>query len=80
MLSSQERTGLNVQIWKSYVDEMDISVISPSGMRAGPIQEILGASAAVSGRDGTSSVLWGAKAIQRKTGDLHFFASGVILY
>ncbi len=35
-------TGLNVQIWKSYVDEMDISVISPSGMRAGPIQEILG--------------------------------------
>lgn len=35
-------TNLNVQIWKSYVDEMDISVISPSGMRVGPIQEILG--------------------------------------
>lgn len=35
-------TDLNVQIWKSYVDKMDISVVSPSGMRAGPIQEILG--------------------------------------
>lgn len=35
-------TSLSVQIWKSYVDEMDISVISPSGVRAGPIPEILG--------------------------------------
>lgn len=35
-------TSLSVQIWKSYVDEMDISVISPSGVRTGPIPEILG--------------------------------------
>ena len=35
-------TNLSVQIWKSYVDEMDISIISPSGQRVGPIQEILG--------------------------------------
>ncbi len=34
--------ALNVQIWKSYVDEVDISLISPSGVRVGPIQEILG--------------------------------------
>lgn len=34
--------ALNVQIWKSYVDDMDISVISPSGTRVGPFQEILG--------------------------------------
>lgn len=33
---------VNVQIWKSYVDEVDISLISPSGVRVGPIQEILG--------------------------------------
>lgn len=33
---------LNVQIWKSYVDQVDISVINPSGVRVGPIQEILG--------------------------------------
>ena len=45
---------------------MDISVISPSGMRAGPIQEILGPQRLFLGGDGTSSVLWGAKAIQRK--------------
>ena len=33
---------LNVQIWKSYVDQVDISLVSPSGVRVGPIQEILG--------------------------------------
>lgn len=33
---------LNVQIWKKYVDQIDISIISPSGTRVGPIQEILG--------------------------------------
>ena len=33
---------VNVQIWKSYVDEVDISLISPSGVRVGPIQEVLG--------------------------------------
>lgn len=42
-LAVQEReTALNVQIWKSYVDEMDISIVSPSGERVGPFQEILG--------------------------------------
>lgn len=33
---------LNVQIWKAYHDIVDISLISPSGVRVGPIQEILG--------------------------------------
>ncbi|XCP84765.1 S8 family peptidase [Roseburia hominis] len=42
-LAVQEgQTTLNVQIWKSYVDQVDISLISPSGTRVGPIQEILG--------------------------------------
>ena len=42
-LAVQEREpALNVQIWKSYVDEMDISIASPSGERVGPFQEILG--------------------------------------
>lgn len=42
-LAVQEREpALNVQIWKSYVDEMDISIVSPSGERAGPFREILG--------------------------------------
>ena len=34
--------ALNVQIWKSYVDEIDISVVNPSGIRVGPFREILG--------------------------------------
>lgn len=33
---------INVQIWKSFVDEVEISLISPSGTRVGPIQSILG--------------------------------------
>ncbi|GAA0807927.1 hypothetical protein GCM10008910_48900 [Faecalicatena orotica] len=33
---------VNVQIWKSYVDQVDVSLVSPSGIRVGPIQEILG--------------------------------------
>ena len=39
----ENETGLNVQIWKAYYDVMDISIQSPSGVRVGPIQEILGA-------------------------------------
>ncbi len=42
-LAVQELTPtLNVQIWKAYQDQMDISIISPSGVRVGPIQEVLG--------------------------------------
>lgn len=33
---------VNVQIWKNYADQVDISLVSPSGVRVGPIQEILG--------------------------------------
>ena len=39
----ENETGLNVQIWKAYYDVMDIAIESPSGVRVGPIQEILGA-------------------------------------
>lgn len=34
--------SFGVQIWKEYVDEVAVSLISPSGLRVGPIQEILG--------------------------------------
>lgn len=42
-IAVQEREpNLNVQIWKSYVDEMDVSLVSPSGNETGPIREIAG--------------------------------------
>lgn len=42
-LAVQERqSSFGVQIWKEYTDEVAISLISPSGVRVGPIQEILG--------------------------------------
>lgn len=34
--------ALNVQIWKSYVDEIEIEIINPSGVSTGRISEILG--------------------------------------
>ena len=54
-VQSNEPT-LNVQIWKSYVDEVDISIINPSGVRVGPIQEILGTQRFVLG--GTEILLY----------------------
>ena len=39
----QREPALSIQIWKSYVDEMGVSVISPSVRQAGPFYEFLGA-------------------------------------
>ncbi len=36
------QTGFSLQIWKNFVDIMDVEIISPSGRRAGPVQERLG--------------------------------------
>lgn len=46
----ENQPSLNVQIWKEYVDVMDISLISPSGIRIGPVQEILGPQRYVAGQ------------------------------
>lgn len=40
-VSSFERT-LNIQLWKSYADQVDIYVESPSGRQIGPLYENLG--------------------------------------
>lgn len=34
--------SLSIQIWKSYSDEIDIQIVHPSGLSAGPIQQTLG--------------------------------------
>lgn len=36
-------TAFSIQIWKSYLDEVDIRLVSPGGRKAGPIQKVLGA-------------------------------------
>ncbi len=38
----QNEPTINVQIWKTYFDQVDISLITPSGTRIGPVQEKLG--------------------------------------
>lgn len=35
-------TTLNLQVWKSYVDQYDILLVHPSGRRIGPIRQIQG--------------------------------------
>lgn len=42
LVVSEFEPTLNVQIWKSYVDEFDITLIAPNGTVVGPIQSILG--------------------------------------
>lgn len=39
---SEYETGMSVQIWKQYVDEMEFVLIHPNGERVGPFKEILG--------------------------------------
>ena len=38
----EKQLSLNVQIWKRYVDQIDISIVSPTGTRIGPVKEQLG--------------------------------------
>ena len=52
----QNEPTINVQIWKAYYDLVDISVISPSGVQIGPIQEQLGSQRFVVG--GTQILLY----------------------
>lgn len=42
-LAVQDRQpSFGIQIWKEYVDDVDISLVSPAGIRIGPIQQMLG--------------------------------------
>lgn len=43
LVVGEYETAFSIQIWKSYLDEVDITLISPGGRRAGPIQKLLGA-------------------------------------
>lgn len=38
----QYQTGMNVQIWKSYVDEVDIAIVSPTGQMIEPVSQLQG--------------------------------------
>ncbi len=39
---SEYEFSLNLQIWKNYYDQFDISITAPNGTRVGPIPQILG--------------------------------------
>lgn len=43
-------TSINLQLWKSYVDQYDIVLVDPSGTRVGPIRQIQGPQRFVLGR------------------------------
>lgn len=68
-------SALNLQIWKSYADEMAVLLIHPGGMQIGPIRQIQGTAALCAGADADSALLWRAEPIQPLPGDLHGFPS-----
>ncbi len=39
---SEFEPTLNLQIWKNYVDDIEIAIEAPNGTRVGPLQQILG--------------------------------------
>ena len=41
-VSDPREPVLNVQLWKSYADEIEISLVTPSGERIGPLSEQIG--------------------------------------
>lgn len=52
----ESQPTLNVQIWKQYVDVAALTVVSPSGIRIGPVREVPGAQRFVAG--GTELLLY----------------------
>lgn len=59
-LAVQSRqTAISVQIWKEYTDQIEIAMITPAGVRVGPLQEILGPQRFVVG--GTEILLYYGK-------------------
>ena len=38
----ESQPALNIQIWKTYTDEVRFSIITPSGVRTEPIREVIG--------------------------------------
>lgn len=39
---SEFEPALNLQIWKNYVDDIEIAITAPNGTRVGPLQNVLG--------------------------------------
>lgn len=67
----QREPALNVQLWKSYVDEVDISVIGPSGVRVGPINFQKARNTEIPDRsNGNLALLREAKSLPDESGDL----------
>ena len=73
-VSSREPT-LNVQLWKSYEDEMSIYIENPSGNRIGPLDEKLGPQRYRLGNNRSFNLLWQTWTISSDTGNLHRFSS-----
>ena len=61
---------MNIQLWKSYVDEMEIYIEAPSGERIGPLSEKAGAQRYSPGRTELLVLLRKAGAFSGDSGNL----------
>ena len=67
---SQQEPVMNIQLWKSYVDQFQIILIHPDGESFGPLQERLGAQRILAGEYRDSDLLRRAEALHYRSGDL----------
>lgn len=75
-LAIQSRqSSISIQIWKEYTDQIEISIINPSGVQVGPVPEILGPHR-LNWSDRNTALLWRTKSLQHFPGNLYRSASG----
>ena len=76
-LAVQEReVSLNLQIWKSYVDEVAIMLIDPSGNASGRIDERTGIQRITVGETELLNLLWRTETLFCAAGNLYYISSG----
>ena len=64
------RQHLNLQLWKAYADEIEISIETPSGEKLPGLSEKIGTQRYRAGETRSIGLLWKAGAFSGDAGDL----------
>lgn len=71
------QSSISIQIWKEYTDQIEISIINPSGGSAGRTGTgDIGTTSLPNWSDRNTALLWGTKSLQHFPGNLYRSASG----
>ncbi len=72
--------AMNLQIWKNYQDQMEISLVHPDGTIIGPLEQRMRNTEISACRNTASDLLWKTVSLQHFAGNLHRFSSHRKLY